>query len=467
MCNKNLVTSQKMTQTDESIPCVIPLEAGHALLPCSREKRSRRGANLLRNKNCLDAFEPILAARPLRHCAVVGSADLFRWYPMGDRINAAGSVWRVNHAPARGFDALVGNRTDVRIMNHVWSDVQTGALRPKWGEFAGIGPEFAAYKSMCRDNMCIALSKSPFMLSFHEDAFRAMTACHATTPSTGMMVVAAALRACRGVVHLYGFFPDCCDAQTMYPGINYKYYHTRASRWVCCAKGREDMHAEYASYVRHPRLRVWNTETRIASPNMPTCAVVGSAWTSRRFGAQIDSADVVYRTNHAPTRGYESIVGTRTDVRSIGDDTITHHAVSMADCARGTQCILIRKYADLKRYSNASVRLASRHPSVLLASVNFTRYIISFKSQFTRKPWMRIKVSGGMATTLYAMQRCSRVDVYLTETDDRASCCRTGRPYRYYGNAMRAKCCEISRESSDESSAWRELVSRGVAVHEA
>jgi hypothetical protein len=415
---------------------------------------------------CLDEFDTVLSAHPLRHCAVVGSADLFRWYPMRERIEAAGSVWRVNHAPALGFDALVGNRTDVRIMNHVWAKVQTGALKAKPGEFAGVGAEFAEYKHMCRNTMCIALSTSPFTLSFHAKAFKAMSACLGTTPSTGTMAVAAALRACEGEVSLFGFFPSCCEAQTMYPGMNYKYYHTHASRWVCCATGREDMHSEFARYVRHPRLRVYNTETRVGSPRMPTCAVVGSAWTSRHYGAQIDGAGVVYRVNHAPTRGYESIVGARTDVRSIGDETVTIHAASLTTCSRGTQCVFIRKYGDLARYSNASVRLAARSPAVVLAPISFTRYIITFKSQFTGKPWIRIKMSGGMATTLYAMERCSKVDVYLVETTALASCCRSKRPYRYYGNAKNQKCCERSREGHGEGRAWRELESHGVVVHD-
>lgn len=424
-----------------------------------------RGKYTNREKNCLDAFEPVLSARPLHNCAVVGSADLLRLYPMGERINAAENIWRVNHSPARGFDAIAGNRTDVRIMNHVWSDVQTGALRPKRGEFSGSGAEFPSYKQMCRNTMCIALRKSPFMLSFHANAFRKMSTCHAKNPSTGMMVVSAALRTCHGNVSLFGFFPNCCNAQLMFPGMNYKYYHTQASRWVCCAAGREDMHAEYAQYVRHPRLRVYNTEIRVGSADMPTCAVVGSAWTSRRYGTQIDSADIVYRTNHAPTHGHEGIVGTRTDVRTIGDETILRYMNSVSNCSREERCVFIRKYGDLKRYSNASVHLAARNPAVILAPVSFTQYIITYKSQFTSKPWMRIKMSGGMATTLYAMERCSRVDVYLTETDPNTSCCRTGRPYRYYGKSMRAKCCEHSREGGDEYQAWRDIVSRGVVIH--
>lgn len=384
---------------------------------------------------------------------------------MGERIAAAGSVWRVNHSPTRGFDALVGNRTDVRIMNHVWEDVQTGAATPK-DEFAGKGREFASYSRMCGSNVCVALKKSAYMLSFHENAFTEISACHAQIMSTGMEVVAAALRACDGIVSLYGFFPNCCGAQLMFPGMNYKYYHTAASRWVCCAKGRENMHAEYVRYVRHPRLRVHNTQTRVGSPGMPTCAVVGSASTSGRYGAQIDGADVVYRVNHAPTRGYEAIVGSRTDVRTIGDETVTHYSASLSECSGRTQCVFIRKCGDLGKYSNASVQVVSRPSDVTLAPIEFTRYIVTFKSQFTSKSWAKIKVSGGLATTLYAMERCSRVHVYLMETRRDASCCRTTRPYRYYGSDKRGNCCETSREGDDEHRAWNKLASHGVVVNE-
>ena len=101
---------------------------------------------------CLDDFRPVLSALPLQNCAVVGSSDLLRFYPMGEQINSAGTIWRVNHSPVSGFEALVGNRTDVRIMNHVWSDVKTCVLKPKVGEFSEIGNEIGDYKRMCHHN---------------------------------------------------------------------------------------------------------------------------------------------------------------------------------------------------------------------------------------------------------------------------------------------------------------------------
>lgn len=405
---------------------------------------------------CLDTVQPVLSPRPLQDCAVVGASDLLRWYPMGQRVEATGSIWRVNHSPTRGFAELVGNRTDVRIMNHVWEDVLSGRLKAK-KEFAGEGREFADYQRMCRDNVCVALSNSAHMLSFHANAFKALAVCHAQTPSTGMKVVAAALRSCQGQVSLFGFFPNCCGAQNMFPGMNYKYYHTKASRWVCCASGRENMHSEYGRYVRHPRLRVYNTPTRVGVPSMPACAVVGSAATKRRYGAQIDRAAVVYRVDHHPTRGHEVTVGSRTDVRSLGSETMADHSADLSECSGSTQCVFIRRHGNLGRYSNASIRRSQR-PDLLLVPVEFTRYIVTFKSQFTTRPWMKIAVSSELATVLYATERCSRVHVFLVETDHSESCRRAKRPHAHLNN------CD-TKVGNGEYRAWRELVSRGVVVH--
>ena len=56
-----------MARTDESNPWVIAVEAGHALLPCSREKRCRRGAAYL----IYDAKSGTqLIAQKLQHAAM-------------------------------------------------------------------------------------------------------------------------------------------------------------------------------------------------------------------------------------------------------------------------------------------------------------------------------------------------------------------------------------------------------------
>jgi len=64
-------------------------------------------------------------------CAIVGSSDVLRLARMGKRIDAHDTIWRVNNAPTRGYETIVGARTDVRIINHVTVDVWMGTLRAK------------------------------------------------------------------------------------------------------------------------------------------------------------------------------------------------------------------------------------------------------------------------------------------------------------------------------------------------
>ena len=58
-----------------------------------------------------------------------------------------------------------------------------------------------------------------------------------STPSTGLVTVQLALRVCKAPVHLYGFYPHCCYdegwARPWWQGLNYKYFHTNSSQWVC------------------------------------------------------------------------------------------------------------------------------------------------------------------------------------------------------------------------------------------
>lgn len=54
-------------------------------------------------------------------------------------------------------------------------------------------------------------------------------------------------------------------------------------------------------------------------PRFNTCAVVSSASSLKKhkFGQEIDAHDAVFRLNHAPTTGFEDIVGSKTTIRLI------------------------------------------------------------------------------------------------------------------------------------------------------
>ena len=78
------------------------------------------------------------------------------------------------------------------------------------------------------------------------------------------------------------------------------------------------------------------------------------------------------------------------------------------------------------------------------------------------KRFVKVTLSGGLASTLYAYEHCSRVDVFLMETVANESCCSRKSRYAYYKTG---DCCEVSRETRDEYRSWYEIQRLGVAVH--
>jgi hypothetical protein len=58
-----------------------------------------------------------------------------------------------------------------------------------------------------------------------------------------------------------------------------------------------------------------------------SCAVVGSAGKllNQRYGELIDSHDIIIRSNQAPSIGYESHVGSRTDIRILNCHNFSPH----------------------------------------------------------------------------------------------------------------------------------------------
>ena len=226
----------------------------------------------------------------LGECAVVGSSDALRAEPAGGQIDTHDTIWRVNNAPTTGFEWMVGNRTDVRILNHVTVDVWTGHQRAKGEARSQSRAEYDT--GMCtQDEACFMLvtdeselgrmrmhvqrNEAHSILPLPDDTFARAQACvGGKLPSTGLVAVQLALRVCAHPVHLYGFYPHCCYepgwAAPAWAGMNYKYFHSSRSQWVCCAKGREDMENELQLYRKleahgHVRLHL-----NLPSPSPPT-----------------------------------------------------------------------------------------------------------------------------------------------------------------------------------------------------
>jgi hypothetical protein len=59
-------------------------------------------------------------------CAVVGSGGVLSGRECGARIDEATMIFRANNPPIRGYEADVGSRTDVHVLNVFWSDWLAG-----------------------------------------------------------------------------------------------------------------------------------------------------------------------------------------------------------------------------------------------------------------------------------------------------------------------------------------------------
>lgn len=418
------------------------------------------------------------AHRPRPSCAVVGSADILRFFPLGAEIDSHARVWRINQAPTHHFEQWVGSRTHVRVVNHVMADAWNGQKVQRPGEFVfNNSDEFPRH--LCKSSLCIMADNaySPTMLRLTPNHRRALhPTCDHAPASTGLLAAAMALRVCDHV-HLYGFFSECCKNSWL-PDIRYKYYHTNASKWVCCSEGREAMDRELSGLRQHPRISVHYVPTpapsRVVEP-FEHCAVVGSAHSTKRWGWRIDMSDRVFRVDHAPAGGlFAEQVGVRTDVRTLGSSTLElilgrrpreagvtpiPNRSAMRMCDNDTKCVFLAKYADRDRYNPYAHTLLSELPSVVTTSDNFTAHSLLWKAQFSRKPFKKLTLSGDLATTLYARTMCKHVSVYFVETTPNSSCCVRGSPYNYYTSARARdqRCCGIAREGNDEYEAWRAL----------
>lgn len=197
-----------------------------------------------------------------RSCAVVGSSGLLALRPQGARIDRHDAVFRMNGAPVRGFEGLVGSRTTVRLVNAPQSarwqqevaqgkglppqmaDAEivitpltprrfaSGAQPPKRGNAAKPGAPLAGAAApapskpplLVRGGPLVAQLASrfrrrcvlPFFTRAQLDAHRASTVTGRSgsaakpanfTPTFGFETIVHALYSCESV-HAYGFYLD-------------------------------------------------------------------------------------------------------------------------------------------------------------------------------------------------------------------------------------------------------------------
>lgn len=209
-------------------------------------------------------------------CAVVGSAVQHTAY--GGLIDTHERVWRVNDAPTRGFESLVGSTTTDRLINRVSVFVWSGAQFIAYNEMHeayrphAFSPELC-YNLTCKlvdadlktlEKLALARRRYPNLrVRVHRGVRQGAQICGSASPrSTGFLAVSMALRRCRAPIALFGFAPDCCNRE------RYKYYHNNATRWVCCATSREDMNSEVRLYAMlAARGDVWLSGVSAAPPH--------------------------------------------------------------------------------------------------------------------------------------------------------------------------------------------------------
>lgn len=210
-------------------------------------------------------------------CAVVGSSDTLRLHALasGGRLGALidrhDVVLRINHAPTRGYERAVGNKTTYRLVNHVLLDAWLLPAESRPAEFAtdlcsGAGRDVHAgclyrERGTARLQVLAEYSKRHGAASVTKMGAHMMAledACARALPRAPMSggflgILLAAQARCALPVDVYGFFPFCCHAQP-FPDLNYKYYLDSSTRWVCCASDREAMEEEYALFEELQRL---------------------------------------------------------------------------------------------------------------------------------------------------------------------------------------------------------------------
>ncbi|XRA99842.1 sialyltransferase [Pycnococcus provasolii] len=67
------------------------------------------------------SMSAITSAFAFKTCAVVGNGGALLYTRYGAAIDAHDTIWRVNQGPTKGYEAHVGSRTDLRVVNVLWA----------------------------------------------------------------------------------------------------------------------------------------------------------------------------------------------------------------------------------------------------------------------------------------------------------------------------------------------------------
>lgn len=68
-----------------------------------------------------ESFDEIADSYKFGSCAIVGNGGSLKLTELGQAIDSHDIVVRINHAPVKGFEKRVGQRTTMRVMNSLWT----------------------------------------------------------------------------------------------------------------------------------------------------------------------------------------------------------------------------------------------------------------------------------------------------------------------------------------------------------
>ena len=198
--------------------------------------------------------------KPYKSCIVVGSGDMVQ--PRGHLINTYETIFRMNDAPTIGFEDLVGNRTTIRLINKLsiltWLGLKNHTLyvHKNANRF---DPNLCYFPTQCiltdtwkNAIAYVEMAKKRYpKLNLQIDTRprkHAQLALRRQVVSQGFVAANLAKTLCHTTT-LVNYDPFCCKSSR-----NYKYYHTNASKFVCCSKGREPFELEFAYAKRRMRV---------------------------------------------------------------------------------------------------------------------------------------------------------------------------------------------------------------------
>ena len=199
-----------------------------------------------------------------------------------------------------------------------------------------------------------------------------------------------------------------------------------------------------------------------------TCAVVGAsgsllAW---RHGALIDAHEVVLRPNWLLTKGYEELVGTRTDLnlffgvegmidqfhRAQQKLPPPQRAVGLVTPASDRSVASFFRH--MSRMNKNKTKNVLRANGVFLLSDDVYHRALGTLCAATdggcswQKSTSKMRPSTGFFSVILALQMCRKVSLFGLTTDP----CR---PFHYYG-AAKAECTNAIPKENDESIHWFE-----------